>query len=180
MKVAIDISQIVHEGTGVATYVRKMVEALLRLDKKNNYVLFGSSLRKRYVFSQYFNNLKKANKNVTLVTLPVPPTILEFFWNRLHIVPAEWFVGDVDIFWSSDWAQPPLKKAKGVTTIHDLSPLKFPRETDLQIIKVHKRRLAWVAKECLAIFCDSAATKKDVEEFLGIKAERLSVIYPGL
>ncbi|KKW11024.1 MAG: hypothetical protein UY49_C0009G0001, partial [Microgenomates group bacterium GW2011_GWC1_49_7] len=35
MKIGIDISQIVHEGTGVATYVRRMVESLLKVDKKN-------------------------------------------------------------------------------------------------------------------------------------------------
>lgn len=178
MKIAIDISQIVHEGTGVATYVREMVKALLAVDKKNEYVLFGASLRKQNVFTDFFQEIKKINTR--LVTVPIPPTLLEVLWNRLHIVPAEWFIGDVDIFWSSDWTCPPLRRAKGVTTIHDLIALKFPGETDGRIVTAHKRRLAHVARECQAILCDSQATKNDAAGLLNIPMNRLHVVYPGV
>ena len=56
MKIGIDISQIVYEGTGVGTYVRRMVENLLNIDTQNKYVLFGSSFRKKYVFDEYEND----------------------------------------------------------------------------------------------------------------------------
>ncbi len=179
MRIGIDISQIVHESTGVATYVRNIVAALVKLDTKNDYVLFGTSLRKRAVFDEFFLSLQKVNKNIRLVTLPIPPTLLEILWNQLHIVPAEWFVGKVDVFWSSDWVQPPLSHARGVTTIHDLIALKFPQETDSRIVSVHKRRLAWVKKECQTILCDSKSTMKDVEALMGIPSGRLRVIYPA-
>ncbi len=173
MRIGIDISQVVYEGTGVGNYVRRIVTALLKLDKKNDYVLFGASLRRRDVFRTYFPKEK-------LVTVPIPPTILEFLWNRLHIVPVEWFTGTLDIFWSSDWTQPPLIHAKGVTTIHDLTPLLFPKETDDRIVAVHKRRLVWVKRECNAIFCDSIATKNDAVKLLKIPKNRLHIVYPGI
>lgn len=179
MKIGIDISQIVYEGTGVAMYVREIVTALLKLDRKNDYVLFGASLRKRAVFDEYFLSVQKGNTNVRLVTIPIPPTLLEILWNQLHVLPVELFVGNVDIFWSSDWTQPPLRKAKGVTTIHDLIALKYPQETDSKIVTVHKRRLEWVKKECQKIFCDSEATKKDIRELIGIDTDKLNIIYPG-
>ena len=177
MKIGIDISQIVHEGTGVATYVRRMVESLLKVDKKNQYVLFGASMRRRGEFQAFYTTLPR--ERVRLVTTPTPPTLLAILWNRFHIMPIEKFIGPVDVFWSSDWTQPPLRYAKGVTTIHDLIALKFPAQTDARIVATHKRRLAWVAKECIAIFCDSESTKKDVIEFLGIPKEKLHVVYPG-
>lgn len=180
MRIAIDISQIVHEGTGVAHYVRGMVKALLALDKTNEYVLFGSSLRKRKIFFDYFKTIQGVSPNVRLVTLPIPPTILEILWNRLHMVVAEWFVGNVDVFWSSDWTQPPLRRAKGMTTIHDLIALKFPEETDARIVAAHKRRLGWVAKECQVILCDSETTKGDAAALLKTSAHRLQVVYPGV
>lgn len=179
MKIGIDISQIAHEGTGVATYVREIVRALLRQDKKNEYVLFGASLRKKAVFDKFFRSVQAVNSRVALVALPIPPTLLEILWNQLHLLPAEFFVGNVDVFWSSDWIQPPLAKAKGITTIHDLIALKFPQETDKRIVETHGRRLAWVAKECQSIFCDSEATKSDVERLLNIPGVRLHVIYPA-
>ena len=180
MRIGIDISQIVHEGTGVGRYVREMVKALLKEDKINEYILFGSSLRMRHIFFQYFDTVRSLNKTVRLVVIPLPPTILDYLWNRLHIVPVEWLIGNIDLFWSSDWTQPPLQRAKGVTTVHDLIALKYPNETDEKIVAVHKRRFAWVAKECQTIFCDSETTKEDVFTLLRIRPERLRVMYPGV
>lgn len=192
MRIGIDISQIVYEGTGVSKYVRNIVQTLLSIDNKNEYVLFGASLRRRDVFTQYFQVVRKLNKRVTLIDLPIPPTILDFFWNRLHIVPVEWFIGSVDVFWSSDWTQPPLISAKGITTIHDLIILNHPEEshpcTELKlknmiissnIVQTQKRRLVWVKKECTAILCDSEATRQDIVNLLNIEASKLKVVYPG-
>lgn len=180
MRIGIDISQIVHEGTGVATYARRMVETLVKTDKKNEYILFGASFRKKFIFDEFMSGIKKINTNVSLVSVAIPPTLLDFLWNRLHSMPVEKFIGPVDVFWSSDWTQPPLGKARGATTIHDLVALKFPKETDSRIVATHKRRLAWVKKECAAIFCDSESTKKDVVELLKIPESKLHVVYPGL
>lgn len=179
MRIGIDISQIVYEGTGVATYVREMVRALVATDKKNEYVLFGASLRKRNRFREYFDGIKLINERTILVTVPIPPTILEFLWNTLHIVPITWFVGKIDMFWSSDWTQPPLGSVKGVTTIHDLVSFKYPTETDSRIVATHNRRLARVAKACQVILCDSLATKEDIKKFMRLPEARLRVIYPG-
>jgi len=92
---------------------------------------------------------------------------------------VEWFIGEVDVFWSSDWTQPPLVKARGITTIHDISFLRFPETFDRTIPNVQKRRLRWVKRECAAILCDSEATKKDVVELLGLPQQLLRVVYPG-
>lgn len=173
MRIGIDISQIVYEGTGVGNYVRKLVTELLKYDKKNEYVLFGASLRRRKEFYKYFSG-------TNLVVLPIPPTLLEILWNSLHILPVEWFTGKLDIFWSSDWTQPPLIHAKGITTIHDLSFLRYPESFVTKIIDTQKRRLQRAMKVCSAFFCDSEATKKDAIEFLEIPKSKLFVIYPGL
>lgn len=177
MKVGIDISQIAYQGTGVANYTKNLVKNLLKIsakggpasgrDKKNEYVFFFSSLR------------RKPPKLPHLRAFKIPPTILEFLWNRLHICPIEWFIGKVDVFFSSDWMQPPTLKAKKVTTIHDLSVWKFPEAFHSKIVAVHKRRMRWVKKECDAIICDSQATKKDVREILKIPERKIKVIYPG-
>jgi glycosyltransferase involved in cell wall biosynthesis len=178
MRIGIDISQIVHEGTGVEVYVRSMVESLLRVDSKNEYVLFGASVRRRHVFQSFYATLPRAR--VRLVTVPVPPIVLDILWNRLHVMPVETFIGPVDVFWSSDWTQPPLTSAAGVTTIHDLSTMLFSKEMDARIVATHARRLGWVKKECRAIFCDSESTKKDIAEQLHIPEGRLRVVYPGI
>ena len=192
MKIGIDISQIVYEGTGVGEYTKNLIEALLKVDKENEYVLFFSSLR-RQLDSLFINELTSwrvnelKNKKVHELTswrvkirqFKIPPTLLDFLWNKLHICPIEWLIGKVDVFFSSDWTQPLTLKAKKITTIHDLSVFKFPEEHHPKIVAVQKRRLKWVKKECDLIICDSLATKRDAMEILGIEKKRLRVIYPG-
>ena len=177
MRIGIDISQIVYEGTGVSAYVRKIVSTLVTKDTKNEYILFGASLRRRDVFTMFATSL---GRKVRLVTVLIPPTVLDVLWNRWHILPIEWFVGPIDVFWSSDWTQPPLIRAKGVTTIHDLSFLRYP-ETFAKIIRdTQKRRLLRATNVCQAFFCDSEATKNDAHALLGIAKNKLRVAYPGI
>ncbi len=179
MKIGIDISQIVYEGTGVGKYVRRMVAELLEIDKKNEYVLFGASWRRRKELRKYFHDIYHENTRVRFVSVPIPPTLLELLWNRLHIIPVEWFTGPIDIFWSSDWTQPPLQSARGVTTIHDLVTFRYPNEMDKKITRTHKKRLHWVKSEHTTILCDSEATRKDLVSLAGIPANRVHVVYPG-
>jgi hypothetical protein len=175
MRIGIDISQLAYERTGVATYVRELVSSLVRLDTQNEYVLFFSSLRGKspsFGFTQ--------DKNVTLKQFKFPPSLLDFLWNKLHIMPIESLIGDVDVFITSDWTEPPVRTAKKMTILYDLVVYKFPEETDSKIIATQKRKLAWVKKESDRILCISQATKKDAMEILGIEESRLSVVYPGV
>lgn len=179
MHIGIDISQIAHEGTGVAQYVRALVSELVQKDQHNTYVLFGASLRKQGVFHRFFAGLNTSHGKVRLVVVPIPPTIMAIVWNRLHWAPIEWFIGAIDVFWSSDWTQPPLAHARGVTTIHDVSFLKFPDSFAESIISEQKRRLYWAQRVCEKFLCDSESTKRDVQTLLGIAPAKLEVIYPG-
>jgi len=100
MRIAIDISQIAHEGTGVATYTDQLVRNLLKVDTKNDYLLFGISLRKFDKLTGYFTEIKSLNKNASSRFFHIPPKAAEFLWNRLHLVGIENLIDDVDIFHS--------------------------------------------------------------------------------
>jgi len=165
MKIGIDISQIVYEGTGVATYTSQLVKSLVKVDTKNEYIFFASSLRRQDKFI-----------GLGAKIFPFPPTALDFFWNRLHTLPIEQLLGKIDVFHSSDWTQPP-SKAKKVTTIHDLVVYTHPEFSHPIIIDTQKRRLEWVKKECDLIIADSDATKRDIIELLKIPAEKIRTIY---
>lgn len=189
MKIGIDISQLAYPETGVANYLQNLVQNLLDADKENQYILFFSSLR---------GNLRtkslelKDNPNVVIKKFKFPPTLLDILWNKLHILPIESLIGDVDIFITSDWTEPPTKKARKVTILYDLMIYKYPEESHNQtkfnplkliispnIVEVQKRKLQWVKKETERILCISEATKKDAVEILGISKEKLVVTYPG-
>lgn len=174
MKIGIDISQLAYKNTGVANYLQNLVENLILTDKKNQYVLFYSSLRRNFPSDFSFN------KNVTIKKFKFSPSVLDLMWNKLHIMPIENFIGPVDIFITSDWTEPPAKKAKKATILYDLIVYKYPNETHKKIVEVQKRKLKWVKKESDMVFCISESTKKDAKDILGIPDNKLAVLYPGI
>ena len=176
MKIGIDISQAVH-GTGASNYILELVKNLAKIDKKNEYILFGASLRAISRFNKLKDDLK-SNQNFQFKIVPIPPTILEILFNRFRFPNIEKFIGQVDVFHSSDWTQPKLKSksTKKVTTVHDLVAYLFPSSVHQKIISTQKRRLNLVKKEIDAIIVDSATTKEDVIKFLEINRQKISVI----
>lgn len=178
MKIGIDISQTAYENTGVARIISNLVKNLIEIDKKNEYILFFSSLRKN--LKPQILSLKDSNLNVKIRTFRIPPSVLDVLWNRLHIFSIEKFIGDVDVFITSDWTEPPARKAKKATILYDLIVYKCPKETDKKIVETQKRKLKWVKKESDLILCISEATKKDAIEILGLEEKRLKVVYPGI
>lgn len=179
MKIGIDISQVVYQGSGIATYTSRLVESLLKVDKINKYVFFGSSLRQKKVLGSYISNLVAA-PDFEKKIYSFPPLFLENLWNRLHIIKIENLIGKVDLFHSSDWLQPPTK-AKKVTTIHDMIVYRYPESFSARgghnIVENQKRRLKWVTAECDLIMADSIASKQDIVSFLKIPEEKVRVVY---
>jgi glycosyltransferase involved in cell wall biosynthesis len=168
MKIAIDISQIVY-GTGVSTYTKNLVENLLKIDRVNDYILFAGSLRRKQDVLSVFPSAR---------VFPIPPTLADLVWNRLHIFPIEKMIGQIDVFHSSDWTEPPSKAFK-VTTVHDLAPLLypnlFPRDLIRNIVDTHRRKLSLVREETKRVIVPTHATKKDLID-LGFKEEVIRII----
>lgn len=179
MKIAIDISQIIHEGSGVARYTRNLVEALLSADRINDYILFGYSVRKNHILYEFYLSCRKSHTNVSAKLFHFPQTAVNTLWNRIHTFPLEALIGKVDVFHSSDWVQPPTC-AKKVTTVHDMIAFLYPQYSHPHIVATQKRRMNWVEKECAAVIADSKTTKRDILNLTSINSKRIDVVYPGI
>lgn len=166
LKIGMDISQIAHGG-GVAVYTQELAERLSRVDNLDM-VFFYSSLRK-----SYRGNLKNIKK------YKLPPTLFEILFNKVRTTPIESFIGQIDIFHSSDWIQPPTN-AKKITTYHDVVPLKFPQWSHPKIVEVNRRRLKIVEKEIDCVIAVSESTKKDLLELSSIPESKIKVVYEAV
>lgn len=167
MRIGIDISQLAFPGTGVSVYTQNLIESLKKLDTENEFIFFFSSLRQKSPVPE--------SKNFKF-----PPLFLEVLWNRLHVLPVERFIGKIDLFHTSDWLEPPAQCPK-VTTIHDLTVLKYPESFSKKgghdIVENMKRKLEIVKKESKLIIAVSESTKRDIVQLLGIPESRIRVIY---
>lgn len=170
MKIAIDISQTVY-GTGVSTYTISLVKELLRVDKKNQYLLFGNAFRRKDDLNAVFDQVQgEFEKKI----IPIPPSLSEKMFNRFRRISIDRFIGKVDILHTSDWTEP-RSGAKKITTIHDLVPILFPEMSDPKIVKVHKRKLDLVRAESEVIIVPSRSTKQDLMK-MNIPSNRIVVI----
>ena len=158
MIIGIDISSIPY-GTGVSNYTLELTKNLIKIDKTNIYKLFFSSLRQP--LPPEIKKLKKYT-NVKIYHFKLPITFLEILWNKLHIFPIEFFIGKCDIFHTSDWTQPPAKKAKLITTVHDLTPFLYPQWSNQKIISTHTQKMKLATKYCSHFICVSKNTQKDL------------------
>lgn len=189
MKIGIDISQTAYAGSGVARYTIALVESLLNAHSEHEFIFFFSSLRQN-----------PPKELVKLIQFPhvlkrfyFPPFLLSQVWNELHILPIERFIGPVDVFISSDWVQPPVKKAKTISIVHDLVMYVHPETSTIKthldlrkmqvranIVDTQKKRLHWVVKEVDCIIADSKSTKNDLEKILKVTNKDILVVYPAV
>ena len=161
IKTTIDISQAAYAGTGVGNFTKNLAKSLIKYGKKINWQFFFSTFRKPLP-----KGLLQTIKKHPNYKLPFPPTLLELLWNRFRFPPADFIVKETDWWISSDWTEPPIKKAKKATIIHDLAFLKFPETIHPKILKVQKKRLALVIKETNLVITDSLTTKNDLKELV--------------
>ena len=174
MIIGIDISPVLY-GTGVSVYTKRLVEHLLKIDNENEYLLFGGSLRRKPELYSFVEGLKGNYKSKII---SFPPTLSDYLWNKMHVFRIEKITGRLDLFHSSDWAEPPSNAVK-VTTVHDLTPFKFPEIMDPKLVRAHKLRLRWVKKETRCLIVPSYSTKSDLLE-MGFNEERIVVIPEGV
>lgn len=176
MRIGIDISQVVYEGTGVSRFTKGFINAILTYDEENEWLFFFSSLRRSL---QPDIQQAIATKKFKLVTRRYPPTLLANVFIKIGF-KVESIDPSLDWFITSDWAEIPSSSIKKATIVHDLSYLRYPHLVEKNIRNTQTDRLNRVKKESSLIFADSLSTKKDLMNRLGIDQKKIKVNYPGV
>ena len=103
-----------------------------------------------------------------------PPKIQRWIWGKFDIPAIETYLGDIDLFHATSFIMPPLKRAKGVLTIYDLTFKIFP-EYHAKGMQAFTRDIQRYVDRSDCIIAISEHTKRDVMEYLGIPEERIRV-----
>ncbi len=176
MRIGIDISQVIYEGTGVSRFTKGLIDSILTYDHKNKWVFFYSGFRRTIQ-----KEIKEAieMKNQTLIQYRIPPKLLAGLWIKIGYT-VESIDKTLDWFITSDWAEIPSKHTKKATIVHDLTYIRYPEFVEKNIRDVQTDRLKRVKRESMLIFADSYSTKKDITRYLEVEGKRIAVNYPGV
>ena len=177
MRIGIDYTAAVRQGAGIGRYTRQLVHALIDLDTQNEYVLLVAGAGVSHSAVQDLDS----RGNVRGVILPVSDHTLAVLWHRLRLpLWVELASGALDVFHSPDFTLPPVRKAKTVVTVHDLSFMRVPQCSEpslrsylLQVVPASVHRADMV-------LADSECTKSDLCELLDVDPARVEVIYAGV
>ncbi|MCC7018412.1 MAG: glycosyltransferase family 4 protein [Ardenticatenales bacterium] len=88
--------------------------------------------------------------------------------------------GRIDAFHATDYLAPPRPGAPTVVTIHDLSFLRHPGLAEPSLARFLRRTVPRAARRAAHVLADSAWTRRDVIDLLGVPPERVSVAYAGI
>lgn len=174
------ISQFLNDRnrTGIGVYTYELVNTLLQIDRSDHFILFGISTFDTY---EYLKNIDLKNfPNVEMKIQKLPARLFRrtfLAWQKLEYPPIEKFTGEVDIFHSFNWVLPPVKKAKNVATVFDMTALSNPQWHQERTSQLDKLRFKRISQKSDLVITISEHSKKDFEEFS--PRSRVEVIYPA-
>jgi len=154
-------------NVGLGRYCRGLIEAIGRVDTENWYEVLMPTNSYRFP--------ERPNIRHRLVRFP-------FFKRRFWEQVAPLLAGRYDLLHFPYDSCVAWKRGKFVATVHDTKPLLFsmgrPRRNLNRLIEQALVRNKWTKID--HVLTDSQCSRRDIAEHLGISAERITVVYPGI
>jgi glycosyltransferase involved in cell wall biosynthesis len=119
VKVGLDATPLLGARTGVGRYVSGLLEGLADLDDGPDVVLTAFTWRGADALHGF------RGPRVSTAGRRAPARLLQRLW-RIGLPPVETLAGAVDVFHATNFVLPPLRRATGVVTVHDLAFLNHP------------------------------------------------------
>ena len=175
MHVAIDYTAAVRQQAGIGRYTRNLVGNLADLDARNQYTLFVAGGWGRG------DGLGAWPPNFRVRALPVTDRVLNIVWQRLRIpLPIQIVTGGFDLFHSPDFVLPHVGSSQALLTVHDLSFLRVPQYFVPGFRDYLEGAVSRGVSRANHILADSESTRRDLVELMGVRQDKVSVVYPGV
>jgi glycosyltransferase involved in cell wall biosynthesis len=176
MKVVLDGTPFLLEKTGIGHYTENLVNHLLKIDPGLEACLFCLSLRGGHRMKSVASSLA----GVEARGYNLPANFLYYrWWTRTSAFPAETLLGEFDIFHATNYQAPALRRARLVSTVHDINFYRFP-EMQSKGINRFMKTLPRLLERSRRVLADSRFTAGELVEVFQLPEEKVSVVYPGL
>lgn len=172
LRVGVEATSMIGPRSGVGHTTASLVDALVGTDEGIEIVLFPVTVRGG---SQLTRDPGLQHPRVRVVRTRLPARAMAWVWSRATWPPAELFCGSVDVFWAPNFLLPPLVKAAGVMTIHDLAFVRMP-EACSEYVRTFADTVPRVAKRANRIVVPSRVIAEEVSAWLPSEADRVRVV----
>ena len=155
MRVGLDATPLLGTRTGVGRYTLSLLTALTAYD--DELVATAFTFRGRHGLQSV------VPQGVDVAARPAPARALQEMWARGEWPPVELLSGRVDVFHATNFVLPPLRRARGVVTVHDLSYLRHA-DTVSSASARYRTLVPRSLRRAAAVVTPSAATAQAVQE----------------
>lgn len=166
MKIAID-ARFVGNGSGLGRYTYKLLEYILKIDRKNEYKIILYPQDKKLINFSYGNY---ELLGVDYVHYSIGEQLGFWWWLRRL---------NCDLVHFANFNHPILYRGKFVVTIHDLTLLFYPGRVRRKWVSEwgYMMTMKNAVRRASKVICISEFTKKDVIKYLNAPLEKVSVVY---
>lgn len=174
MRIAIDLSPVVHKKAGLGRYTSTLAEQLVTQDITDEFIAFTHGRFDASALSPILRSLPHTN-----IPLDARPWRMGVWLAHALGVAMDRWLPRADVFHATEHLLPPLKNARTVFTLHDLIFQFFP--------EYHLPLNRWFLTHAMphflcradAIIAVSECTKRDAIRLYNIPPEKITVIYEG-
>ena len=171
MKVALELQPCCGKRSGIGVYTYELARRL----KDQDGLEFCGNL---------FNFLERNDNSAALsgITMPIresrlfPYGVYRRIWKLFPIPYQALFPGDTDLSIFFNYIVPPRVSGKVITTVFDMTYLRFPETMDTRNLKRLRSDMEYSVGRSNHILTISEFSKSEIVELLGIPENRISVI----
>lgn len=178
MRIGIDCRTILNPGrgeqAGIGHYTTYFVRNILKLDRKDQFVLFFDSRMDREKAEQF----EQANVKIVFYPFSQYRRFLPLAYSQI-LTAAALYRERLDLYHAPSTSIPLSYRGRSVITVHDLAIYRYPRlfpsgqfvSTKLVVPRSIRR-----AKKIIAV---SEATKRDLKQLFHVADKKIRVVYEG-
>jgi glycosyltransferase involved in cell wall biosynthesis len=176
MRIGVDYTAALKQGGGIGRYTRGLITTLAGLDAVNSYTLLAASDASSEHLQPFHSRPNFSHK-----WYPLPERWMTIGWHRLYLpVPVEWFAGPLDLFYSPNFILPPIRRAKALLTVHDLSFVRYPQGAVPSLRRWLNKAVPRSLERADHVLADSQSTKSDLIEIFSVPLDKITVVGAGV
>lgn len=155
---------------GVGNYIKNLVWGLSRIDRQNEYLLFGSP--------ENLVHLQGLPGNFQVEMAPKHPA-LRILWEQT-ILPLKLRQKKIDLYHGPAFAVPLVASCARVITVHDMTVQISPESQSVHTRFYLRTMIRAMLSASDHVIANSECTKHDILEIAKVQEEKVSVIYLGV
>lgn len=168
MRICLDIQPAVVQRAGVGRYTRALAQYLPAFANSDHITLWYFDFRRRG------EDPALTSKCVNIRAIRwFPGRAVRYAWKVWNWPPLDWFLGPADLFHFPNFVRSPLRRGRSVTTIHDVSFLRFPEHAEPANLAYLRSRIKDTVIRSDAILTDSAFSADEIADTLGVPRHRI-------